>query len=177
MSKFTILAGSALLATAGIAVAQTGAARLDRDANITRQQAAAHAERRFAAMDADADGRLTREEARQARGDRRAERRQHRDERLAQLTPEQRAEIEQRRAQRQEQRAQRGDRPGGRHGRRGGRIFGEEGFVTREQMLQHAMARFDRLDLDRDGTLTSAERQQARAQLRERFQQRRGQAD
>ena len=177
MTKFTILAGTALLANAGLAVAQPGGARLDRDADITRQQAAAHAEQRFAAMDADNDGRLTREEARQARSERWSERRQHRDERLAQLTPEQRAAIEQRRAQRQEHRADRGERRGGGHGMRGSRMFGEQGFVTREQMLEHAMARFDRLDLNRDGTLTAAERRQARAQLRERFQHRRGQAD
>ena len=39
MKKFTILAGTALLAAAGIAMAQPGGARFDRSADISRQQA------------------------------------------------------------------------------------------------------------------------------------------
>ena len=42
---------------------------------------------------------------------------------------------------------------------RGERMFGEQGFVTREQIRERALARFDRLDANRDGTLTAAERQ------------------
>ena len=45
-------------------------------------------------------------------------------------------------------------------------MFGEQGFVTREQMRERALARFDRADANHDGTLTAAERQQAREQMR-----------
>jgi hypothetical protein len=49
---------------------------------------------------------------------------------------------------------------------RGGRMFGEQGFVTREQMRERALARFDRADADHNGTLTAAERHAAREQRR-----------
>ena len=48
------------------------------------------------------------------------------------------------------------------------RGFGEQGFLTREQMQERALARFDRLDADRNGTVTIAERQAARDARRER---------
>jgi hypothetical protein len=102
-----------------------------------------------------------------------------------------RAEFDQARSHRQEHRAERradrGPGAGMRGGRRGGpgmrgmrgergqRLFGEQGFVTREQMRERALARFDRLDANRDGTLTAAERRQGREQRRERMQERRGQ--
>lgn len=59
--------------------------------------------------------------------------------------------------------------PGG-PGVRGQRLFGEQGFVTREQFRTRALARFDRADADHDGVVTPAERQAARAQMRERRQ-------
>ena len=39
-------------------------------------------------------------------------------------------------------------------------------------MRERALARFDRLDANRDGTLTAAERQQGHQQMRERFRER-----
>jgi hypothetical protein len=68
--------------------------------------------------------------------------------------------------------ARRGGPDGGRRGARAQRLFGEQGFVTLEQMRERALARFDRLDANRDGMLTVAERQQARQQMRQRFRQR-----
>ena len=59
---------------------------------------------------------------------------------------------------------------------RGQRMFGEQGFVTAEQFRERALARFDRADANRDGTLTAAERREAREQRRERRQSA-GQAD
>ena len=58
------------------------------------------------------------------------------------------------------------DGPGG-HMMRGARMFGDQGFVTLEQMRARALARFDRADADHDGTLTMAERQAARGRMRE----------
>ena len=188
MKTFSILAGTALLASAGAVLAQPAAGqRLDRNADVTRQQAVERAEQRFARLDLNNDGRATREEAQQAAQQRRAERAGRMFERLDANRDGSisRAEFDQARSargERREQRAERGPRGGmrgmrhrgpGMRGGRGERMFGEQGFVTREQVRERAMARFDRLDANHDGTLTAAERQQARQQMRERFRERR----
>jgi len=176
MQKFGILAAAALFAAAGSVSAQPGdAAPDDRDGEVTRQQVIERADRRFARLDLDNDGRATSEEARQAHAQRRDERAGRAFERLD-LDRDgsiSRAEFEQGRERRGELRAERGPRPGLRRHRRGGpgmrgeRMFGEHGFVTRDQLRERALARFDRLDLDRDGTLTAAERRQARERFRQ----------
>ena len=58
---------------------------------------------------------------------------------------------------------------GGEQGRRVGRIqrminlaFGSGQSITLQQFEAQALARFDRMDLDHNGTVTAAERQQAR---------------
>jgi hypothetical protein len=61
----------------------------------------------------------------------------------------------------------------GMRGMRGQRLFGEQGFVTREQFRERALARFDRADADHNGTVTAAERQAARGRMRERMRERR----
>ena len=60
---------------------------------------------------------------------------------------------------------------GGGEGRGAGRIqrmidvaFGSGQSITLQQFEAQALTRFDRMDLDRNGTVTTAERQQARAQ-------------
>ncbi len=180
MKTIMFLTGAALLAVAGVASAQAGPdPRPDRDAAITRQQAIAHADRLFDRLDANDDGRFTREDA-QAR---RAERRERRAERLFERLDLDRngsitrAEVNQAHARHGEQRAERGERRGmrghrgGRRGAfamRGPRLLGEQGFVTAEQFRERALARFDRADADRDGTLTAAERRAAREHRRER---------
>jgi Ca2+-binding EF-hand superfamily protein len=184
MSKFRFLAAAALFAAAAGAPAQPGPAWGDdeRDGDVTRQQAIERADRHFARLDLDQDGRATAEEARQAFGQRRDERSGRAFERfdLDHDGGISRAEFEQGRERRGELRAERARRPGRRGHRHGGpgmrgeRMFGEAGFVTREQMRERALARFDRLDLDRDGRLTAAERRQAREQFRHNRQERRG---
>jgi hypothetical protein len=78
--------------------------------------------------------------------------------------------------------------PGMRRGPMGGRgmgrrdgggqgMFGAQGYITVDQMRDAALRRFDRLDLNHDGTVTAAERQQARARMRERMEQRRQSQD
>ena len=194
MKTFTILAGTALLACAGAALAQPGPGpRADRNADVTRQQVIERTDQRFARLDVNNDGRATPEEARQAMQQRREQAAGRMFERLDANRDGSisRAEFDQGRSQmrehRGERRAHRGERMGmrGMHGpRRGGpggpgargeRMFGEQGFVTREQMRERALARFDRIDANHDGTLTAAERQQARERMRERRQERRGQ--
>ena len=194
MNKISILAGTALLAAAGAALAQPAPGpRHDRNAEITRQEVIARVDQRFARLDVDRDGRATPEEARQAGEQRRAERAGRMFERLDANRDGSvsRAEFDQARSQmrehRAERRAERGERRGmrgmrgwrgargggqGERGQRAQRMFGEQGFITLAQMRERALARFDRLDANRDGTLTAAEREQARDQRRERFRQR-----
>ena len=187
MKTFTILAGTALLASAGAVLAQPAVGpRADRDADVTRQQVIERADERFARLDLNNDGRATREEAQQAAQQRREQAAGRHFERLDANRDGSisRAEFDQARSTRSERREQRaghgphagmrgmrGMRHGG-PGMRGERMFGEQGFITREQMRERALARFDRADANRDGTLTAAERQQAREQRRERFRQR-----
>jgi len=192
MKMLKILVGTAVVVAAGAALAAqpADAPRRDRNADITRQQVIERVDQRFAQLDLNRDGRATVEEGRQAAEQRRQERAGHAFDRLdlnhdGNIT---RTEFDQARAQLREQRgerrAERGERrgmrgmhrrggPGGFRGRGEGgqRMFGEQGFVTLEQMRERALARFDRGDLNHDGTLTAAERQQSRQQMREQRRQ------
>jgi hypothetical protein len=185
MIKFAFLSGAALLGVAGIASAQPGD-RPGPDADVTRQQVAERIDRAFARMDANHDGRFTPDEARAGREQRRGEMRARMFDRLdanhdGNISRDEFAEAH----------AMRGG-PGGRHrfmrhmgpdgprgpegrgpGMRGGRMFGEQGFVTAEQMRARALARFDRADSNHDGTLTAAERREAREHRREHRMERR----
>ena len=193
MKTFSLLAATALVAAAGAALAQPPGARPDRpdrNADVSRQQVIDRVGERFARLDANNDGRFTPEEARAMHEQRRERMADRMFERLDANRDGNvsRAEFDQARAQRAERRGQRmanregGPRMGTRMHRRGGpgmrhmramRMFGEQGFVTREQMQERALARFDRLDADDNGIVTAAERRQAREQRRERREMRR----
>jgi len=191
MKKINILAGIAMLVTSGMAMAQSGEGpRRERNADISRNQVIERSEQRFARLDLNNDGRLTVEEAQSARGQRREQRSEQRAGRvfdrldLDRSGSVTRAEFEQAREQireqRGERRAERGDNRRGRfarrahraHAIRAGRLFGEQGFVTREQFSERALARFDRQDSNRDGTVTVAERRESFEARRERRQDR-----
>ena len=74
MTKLTLLSGAALLAVAGVALAQGGPGeRPDRNADVTRQQVIERADRMFARLDANHDGRFTPDEARAMGEQRRSE--------------------------------------------------------------------------------------------------------
>jgi hypothetical protein len=75
------------------------------------------------------------------------------------MTPEQRA---QQRAQRQ---ANRGERRG---------QFANSGTVTLAEFRARALQRFERLDTNRDGRVTVAERREVRQKLRQERRGRRG---
>jgi len=199
MKTFSLLAGTVLVAAAGAALAQPPAGARpdhpDRNADVTRQQVIDRVGERFARLDANNDGRFTREEARAMHEQRRARMADRMFERLDANRDGNvsRAEFDQARASRAERRAERmanregGPRMGMRMHRRGGhgmrgmrgpgmrgmRMFGEQGFITREQMQERALARFDRLDADDNGIVTAVERRQAREQMRERIRERR----
>ena len=55
---------------------------------------------------------------------------------------------------------------GGRAGKMIDRVFGDAQSLTLQQFEAQSLARFDRDDLNHDGTVTVAERQQVRAQLK-----------
>ena len=196
MNKLSFLAGAALLATAGVAVAQGPGPRPDRDADFTRAQAIERSDQAFARLDANNDGRFTPDEAR-ARGEQRREQRMTRMfDRLdadhnGSITREEMAQAHRGGPGGPGMRHRGPGGPGMRHrgmrhggpggpgmrgmrGMRGQRMFGEQGFVTREQFRERALARFDRADANHDGTLTAAERREAREHRRERRDDRPG---
>jgi Ca2+-binding EF-hand superfamily protein len=187
MKKLPFLAATALIVgiAGAAALAQPGAdaPRPDRNADQTRAEAIAQIQRRFQRLDLDHDGRFTREESQQIR----AQMRQRMADRMfdrmdadhdGSITRE---EMNQTRAARQQARPGEGGRHhprmhrrSGHHARSGGgRMFGEQGYVTLDQMQARALARFDRLDANHDGTVTATERQQARSAMRQRMRERR----
>jgi hypothetical protein len=172
MKTLTLLSGTALVAVAGIALAQSGPGP-DRapEGDVTRQQVIARTDEMFSRLDANHDGRVTRDEAR-ARGERRRdEMRQNMFERLdanhdGSISREEFAAAH----ERHEGPGRPGgpDGPGGpghHRGMHGGAMFGAEG-ITLEQMRARALERFDRADANHDGILTVAERQAARGRMR-----------
>ena len=190
MKKTSILTGAVLLAAAGVAFAQEGPReRRGPNADVTRDQVIARTNEAFARLDANRDGRFTPDEAR-ARGEqRRTERRAHMFDRLdanrdGNISREEFGQAHAMRGGRgpgmRHRRMGMGPRPGGpeggpHHGGPGGRggMFGEQGFLTLDQMRERALARFDRADANHDGTLTAAERREARGQMREQRRERR----
>jgi hypothetical protein len=180
MNRKILTAGgvSALvLLSAGIAIAQPGVGRADRNADISRAQLVSKLEARFARLDANGDGNLS-----AADHDKSVEARFKRidSDGNGAITL---AEMKAADAKRGEAFAARdGDGPGGRHrGRHGhgrggfghGGMAGKadangDGNVSKAEFEAGALAGFDRADADRNGVLTAAERQQAHAAMRNR---------
>ncbi len=169
MKKITMFAGLVLLGTAGAAVAQPATGQ--RGAALTRAEAVARADQAFVRIDANRDGRVTRAELRQSRQERRAARgggrgehaeaRGDRAERLFQRLDRNGDGSVTREEVRQAQ-AQRGERRAARQQARGPNLLPQQGFLTQAQWRERALQRFERLDLNRDGTVTREERRQAR---------------
>jgi hypothetical protein len=189
MKTLTLLSGAALLAVAGIAIAQDGPGpdRRGPEGDVTRQQAVAHVDEMFARLDANRDGRVTPDEMRATGGHRRDEMRQHIFDRIdanhdGNISREEFAEAHAMHDGPDGVGGHRGmhmgpppggpggpeggEGPGG-HGMHGARMFGEQGFVTLEQMRARALEHFDRADANHDGTLTVAERQAAHGRMRD----------
>jgi hypothetical protein len=187
MKTLTFLSGAAMLAVAGIALAQGGPGpdRPGPDGDLTRQQAIERADRMFARLDANHDGRVTPVELHAMDEHRRDEMRQHMFDRL---DANHDGNIS------RDEFAQAHDGPGGPdggpgshmgppppggpdgpggpegprgRGMHGAGMFGTQGFVTLEQMRARALERFDRADANHDGILTVAERQAAHDRMRD----------
>lgn len=189
MNKTVLFAagtGFLIVATAaGIAAAQPPEGqRAGRD--VTRQDVIQRIDQTFARLDANRDGRVTPDERRADRERRRAE---MADRMFDRLDADHNGSIS-----REEMRGgrMRGPRRGMRmagpgagsegrdgDGRRGSGMRGPRGMgareTTREEMRERALARFDRMDANHDGTLTLDERRQAREAMRERMRMRREQ--
>lgn len=139
-------ATSLVLAAIGLTVIGTAAGqeRGDRDGPfadgvLTRAEALAQAEDRFGNVDLNADGYVSQSEADAAK-----------------------ARADERRAERQDEgRKRRKGRKGGKSGERGDRFTrhdtDEDGFVSRDEAVNAALARFDRADADGDGEVTREE--------------------
>ncbi|MFN3932830.1 MAG: EF-hand domain-containing protein [Brevundimonas sp.] len=187
--KKTLLAGGlaalAIAAAGGVAVAQQSPERphargLRADANADQRLSQAEfvgaRVDRLAAADADRDGSVTPDEMRAAAQARHAQRADARFDRLDADNDGSisKAEFEARR----EARAERGPRPERAYrgpGRRAGRAERAEtrGPIVIAEARTRAEAAFARLDADSDGFITTAERQAAHADRRERMSERR----
>ena len=177
MKKIIVAAGLAAVAVSSIAAAQPARPRQAPAADLTRTQAIVQAEQLFARLDLNRDGQVVTQELQQAFELLRTQRQARMQERLAQMTPEQRAQMEQRRAEFQKRRAEtaaQGRGPGGPGGPGGPRgthgfnpqMLGPDGVATLADFREQAAQRFDRVDADRNGVITAAERQQLRAQAK-----------
>lgn len=144
MKKILLAASAAALTFTAVAVAQEpdvqrrgpGGMLFQSDTNqdgvLTRAEFDAGRTAMFTRMDADNDGSVTREERR--------------------------AQFEARRGQRGEH----GPRRHGRHNSLERLDVNNDGSITREEYLAHPIARFDRLDADKNGVISASERPQPR---------------
>lgn len=181
----TVLAGAlaalTLAAAGGVAVAQAPDraqaralhADADGDRRLSRAEFVDARIQRLAAADADRDGSVTREEMRAARQARMAARADARFDRLDADNDGviSRAEFESRREHRAESRGDRGSRGTRRGPARAGRMA-DRGPVVIAEARARAEAGFARMDADGDGYVTAAERQTARAAMREQRRER-----
>ena len=167
------LAAAALVGAGGIAYAQA-----ERDAPVTRAQVEQRSAERFARMDANDDGKLDQAD----RAGRRQDRQRQAFDRLdaddsGAISFE---ELTAGREQRGEARAERRGPDGPRFGRRGGRggpgpvnrlgaraaDADNDGAVSQAEFTTAALARFDRIDANKDGTIGADERRQPRRMMR-----------
>lgn len=139
----------------------------NKDGKISKAEATAAAQARFARMDADKDGQLTAK-------DRDLKRDQRLDERFAALDTDRNGQISKAEfTAGHEARAERRGGPGGK--RWGGRRHGgpgpmaearKDGIVTRAEFLAGATERFDKADANKDGFVTADEMKAARDAMR-----------
>lgn len=178
MNRKILVGGLVTAIIAMPALAQMGDRdRPDRNAPITRADAEARVKDRFATLDLNKDGIVSQDEARQARETRRDERR---DRRFAMFDADKNGSIS--RAEFEAAADARVDRPSRRHKmRRGGMEGGlfaradanNDGRVTLNEAMAPALERFDRVDVNRDGTITPEERREARQKFREEWRAKR----
>lgn len=149
-TKILIVSSAVALLAAGAAIAQPGGMRADAngDGDLTRAELNASVDARFARADANGDGAID--------------------------AAERTAMREERRSHRAGRHGRRGGEGRRRHGGRMGRMDSNgDGVVTREEVSERALARFDRMDANSDGQIDAAERTAMREQRRARRAERR----
>lgn len=180
MTKLSLFLGAAaaLVAVPALAAPAAGGARANPDADgngvLTRAEVEADVARRFAKLDANRDGKVD-------EGDRAAHRKAKADEMFAAADSDRngsisRAEFDAAQATREAKRAERraamadghGGGRDGKRGKRGGHGGGDrllamvdingDKAVTSVEMRTAALARFDRIDANKDGQVTAEER-------------------
>ncbi|KQM72087.1 hypothetical protein [Sphingomonas sp. Leaf20] len=129
---------------------------------VTRAEAIADADARFARMDSDGDGILTAAERRSFREERREAMRERREQRMAAQGGA--AGADHANARRDPDRGARGGM--GRADRQRAGAGRDDGVVTRAEFSDRAAQRFDRMDANRDGRLDASERPGGRAMRR-----------
>lgn len=163
----------------------------NKDGALSRAELTAALDARFARMDGDKDGKVT-------KSDRDAQRAARLDKRFASLDADASGQISKAEFAAGHDKARRGDRQGaggrdgGRHmrghgGPRGGKMgmmgggFGgradadKDGTLTRAEFMAGPLVMFDKADANKDGTVTAAEQQAARASMREQWKARKAQ--
>lgn len=191
MRKLTLSIAAATLATAGVAFAAPG--MMAGKADMTRADAQAMAAEHFAKMDANADGKIDAADraARQAKMFDRMDADKNgsisREEFAAMHTRGDRAGGEHAgmdHGQAGGEHRMGGHRMGKRgHGGMGGHAMmgkmadtNNDGVITQAEFTAAALKHFDTIDADHNGTVTAAERQAARADMKAKWQQRRAAA-
>ena len=129
---------------------------------VTRAEAIADADARFARMDSDGDGILTAAERRSFREERREAMRERREQRRAAQGGA--AGADHANTRRDPDRGARGGM--GRADRQRAGAGRDDGVVTRAEFSDRAAQRFDRMDANRDGRLDASERPGGRAMRR-----------
>jgi Ca2+-binding EF-hand superfamily protein len=160
------LAGAALLA-GGVAYAQAEGTPAPNRAPLTRADIEQRSAARFARMDVNQDGKLDRADREARRGIAPADRRKAAFERIdadgdGAISFEEFSAVREQRAERRGP-----DRRGGRRIARGADT-NRDGTVTQAEFASAALAGFDRIDVDKDGTISASERPARRMMRRER---------
>ena len=165
MTKTLIAAGASLFVLVGAAgaIAQTGntGATHKPMADMSRTSLVQKLDARFARLDANRDGTITRAELQQARATRH-------DARFAKLDADGNGALS--RAEFDTPRAETGSQ-GHRHGGHGRWMGMKNGQITKADFEGRALARFDRMDADHNGIVTAAERQAAWSAMKARHGQ------
>jgi Ca2+-binding EF-hand superfamily protein len=139
----------------------------NKDGTVTRAEATAAAEKRFAEVDTNKDGVISQAERDAMRG-------RMRDAMFDRMDSDKNGQLsrEEFRAAHEKMRAAKGERGmqgmhrGGHHGgMRGGGMMKAD--TTKAQAVARAQAMFDRIDANRDGNITAAERDAARQKMKD----------
>jgi hypothetical protein len=177
MTKITLaLASAATLALAASAAYAQAPARPDNGADLTRAQVQTSTAEMFTKLDANKDGTFDAADRTLLEAQRTQQQAERQHARFEQLDTDKngslsRAEFDAALDHARDRVAGRGDGkrgPGGKGGPGGpgmGKLDGDKP-ITQAEFTAAALARFDRADTNRDGTVTAAERQAQRAERR-----------